>query len=135
MRAPKLPRRHHRFAFRRDLPLAAASLAFGVNGGNCFVDVDDERLHIRFGPWTLTTPLDNIEGAERTGPYRWWKVAGPPHLSFKDLGVTFATTTAEGVCIRFKEPVPAIAPTGLLRHRGATVTVEDPEDLVRFIAS
>src|SRR3954447_9424767 len=134
-RRPSLPPRHHRFRFRRDQPVAAASIPFGVNGDNAYVDLDDERLEIRFGPWTLTTAVDNIEGAERTGPYQWWKVAGPPHLSLKDLGVTFATTAAEGVCIRFKEPVPALLPKGLLKHKAVTVTIEDPDDLVRFVAA
>ena len=59
------------------------------------------------------------------------KVLGPPHLSFTDRGVTFATNRDLGLCIRFHEPVPAIAPFGLLRHPGATVTVADPLALGR----
>jgi len=130
---PKLPPRHHRFAFRRDPQLALASRVVGVTEDNAFVDVDDERLLIRFGPWQLETPMGNVIGAERTGPYRWWKVVGPPRLSMRDFGITFATTTAEGVCLRFRDPVPAALPRGPLRHKGATVTVEDPDDLVHFV--
>jgi len=130
---PSLPRRHHRFAFQRDPLLALASLPFGVTPANAFVDVDDERLLIRFGPWTLTTPMTNVIGADRTGPYRWWKVGGPPRLSLRDFGITFATSTAEGVCLRFRDSVPGVLPLTSLRHRAATVTVDDPDDLVRFV--
>jgi len=130
---PTLPPRHHRFGFRRDMPFAAASALFGAAGERAYVDVDDERLHIRFGPWSLTTPMDNVEGASITGPYQWWKITGPPHLSLRDRGITFATTAAEGVCIRFREPVTALFPQRFLRHPAATVTVDEPEDLVRFL--
>jgi hypothetical protein len=130
-RPPTLPRRHHRFRFRRDPQLARVSRLFGVTAENAYVEVDEDSVRIRFGPWAIDTPVANIEAAQLTGPYRWWKVAGPPRLSLRDLGITFATTAAEGVCLRFHEPVRAF-PVGPLRHRGVTVTVEDPEDLVLF---
>jgi hypothetical protein len=131
-RPPALPRRHHRFRLRRDPRLSLASLPFGVTAENSYVEVDEEALHIRFGPWAIDTTIDNVERAERTGPYRWWKVAGPPRLSLRDSGITFATTASEGVCLRFREPVRAF-PVGPLRHRGVTVTVEDPDDLIRVV--
>lgn len=132
---PTLPPRHHRFALRRDEPFATASRLFGVDDRHAYVDVDDERLEIRFGPWHLTTPMSNIEAAEVQGPFAWWKVIGPARLSLRDRGVTFATSTQGGVCLRFREPVPAIDPRGLIRHPGVTVTVDEPEDLVRFVSS
>ena len=132
-RAPSLPPRHHRFALRFDEPFATASRLFGVERKRAYVDVDDDRLEIRFGPWLLRTPMSNVECAEVTGPYAWWKVIGPARLSAKDRGVTFATCAGPGVCLRFREPVTAIDPQGFIRHPGATVTVEDPEDLVRFV--
>jgi hypothetical protein len=82
----------------------------------------------------LRTPIANVAGTEVTGPYRWWKVAGPAHLSLADGGVTFATTTRAGLCIRFHEPVPAAVPKELLRHSSATVTVADPAALAAALA-
>jgi hypothetical protein len=87
----------------------------------------DEQLTITFGRWTLSTTPSNVVDATFTGPYTWWKVAGPAHLSVADRGVTFATTTARGVCLTFAEPVAAIDPLGVIRHPAATVTVADPE--------
>ena len=84
-------------------------------------------LAVRFGPWSLRTRCPTCTSLTITGPYTWWKVAGPAHVSFSDGGVTFATTTERGVCIAFHRPVPAALPKGLLRHRAATVTVADPE--------
>jgi hypothetical protein len=129
---PPLAYRQHRFPFRKDGVVGMASRAFGVTDGNAYVDVDDERLEIRYGPWVVDTPLENIEAVERTGPYQWWKVAGPPHVSFRDAGITFATSTSDGICLRFREPVRAV-PLVPLRHPAATVTVEDPDALIRAI--
>lgn len=121
-------------AFRRDEPFPTVSRAFGVTKETEFVRVDADELEIRFGPWHLKTPLTNIESASVTGPFQWWKVIGPPHVSLKDRGITFATAADRGVCIRFREPVPGIEPRGIIRHPGATVTVADPEDLVRRLS-
>jgi hypothetical protein len=125
------PARRFAFAFEpRMVPFAAAA---GVAPRTSGVDVDGDRVTIRFGFWSLTTERSNVAGATITGPYRWWKVAGPPHLSLVDRGVTFATATGRGVCIRFHEPVRGIDPVGLLRHPAATVTVDDPEGLVSLL--
>jgi hypothetical protein len=70
-----------------------------------------------------------------TGPYKLWRVAGGPHLSLKDRGVTFATNRRSGACIRFAEPVTGLLPWGLLRHPAATVTVGNPQDLVRRLTA
>jgi hypothetical protein len=120
-------------AFRFDPVMQAAGLPFGILPGRTGITVGERDLTVRFGPWTLRTPLANVEGAQVTGPYSWPKVIGPPHLSFADGGITFATSTEQGVCIRFVEPVRAILPIGLLRHPAATVTVADPEGLVEEI--
>jgi hypothetical protein len=123
-----------RFAFS---PLVAPFSALaGVLPSTARVEVDDDELRIDFGPWwRLRTPLGNVAGAEVTGPYQLVKVAGPPRLSLRDRGVTFATTTARGVCIRFHEPVPAIDPLGRIRHPAATVTVDDPDGLVAVLSN
>lgn len=125
-----------RFDFAFDDPaVRPASLLFGVTPRTADVEVDDLHLTIRFGPWRLVTPVGNVTATDITGPYRWWKIAGPPHLSFADRGVTFATSRTAGVCLRFAEPVPALAPTRLLRHPAATVTVADPAALVQSFSS
>ncbi|SRR5579885_558745 len=132
-RRPHVPPVHHRFEFDFDPKLASAARVFGVREHNAYVDVDGDRLTIRFGRWLLRTHVSNVADATITGPFRWWKVIGPPHLSFADRGITFATNTERGVCIEFREPVTAMLPNGLLRHPGATVTVHDADDLVELL--
>jgi hypothetical protein len=122
-----------RFPFRFDRRLAPLGALFGVRAAGAYVEVDDSHLLVRFGRWSLHTPLSNVQGTELTGPYRWWKVAGPAHVSLADQGVTFATNSEAGLCIRFHEPVPAALPGSFLRHPGATVTVADPHDLAAAI--
>ena len=119
-----------RFAFRFDPAHRAAALPFTVTPGRAWVEVGDGRLRARFGWWSLDTVLDNVAGTCVTGDYSFVKTAGPPHLSFTDSGVTFATNGQRGVCVTFHEPVRAIDPTGVIRHPGATFTVADVDGLV-----
>ncbi|GLW66073.1 hypothetical protein Arub01_43170 [Actinomadura rubrobrunea] len=116
------------YTFRFSPAYRLAALPFGVTPASACVVVTDRHLGIRFGPWRLVTPLDNVADAEEvTGPYAFLKTAGPAHLSLADRGITFATNRDGGVCIRFRTPVPAIDPLHLIRHPTATVTVTHPK--------
>jgi hypothetical protein len=123
------------FSFRFAPAYRLPALLFGVTPRTTSVEVTDGRLVIRFGPWRLQSDLANIVGVEVTGPYGYLKTAGPAHVSLTDKGVTFATNGERGVCVRFRTPVPAIDPLGMLRHPGATVTVTDIERLVARLPS
>lgn len=120
-----------RFPFRFEPLLVPFSLPLGVTPRTAWVQLDDAELVVRFGPWSLSTALANVARCEVTGPYDLVKVVGPPRLSFRDRGVTFATNRQAGACICFHEPVAGMLPWGLLRHPAATVTVADPHALVR----
>ena len=115
--------------FRYDWPVAGASLLAGALPRATEVEVGETHLRIRYGVWSLRTELANVAEVTVTGPYSPARVGGPPRLSLRDRGITFATTTAGGVCIRFHRPVRAADPLGLVRHPAATVTVEDPKAL------
>lgn len=120
------------FAFAPSYRLPA--LALGITGSTAWAELGPTGLKVRFGLWRLHTPLANISGVQRTGGFAYLKTVGPPHLSFSDRGVTFATNPDQAVCVSFREPVPAIAPGGLLRHPGATLTVRDPDRFVTELA-
>jgi hypothetical protein len=107
-----------------------ASLPLGACGKQAGVLVREAELVARFGPWSISTPIDNIASAQVTGPYRVVKTIGPPHLSLRDLGLTFAGTPRRGVCLRFNRALSGIEPLGLIRHPALTVTVREPEELV-----
>ena len=119
----------------RDFPFAFASsyklpaLLFGITERTARVRVDAGELHVKFGLWSLRTPVTNVASTEITGDFAFIKTAGPPHLSFTDKGVTFATNGDRALCVQFHEPVPAIDPTGRIKHPGATLTVADPQGL------
>jgi hypothetical protein len=121
-----------RFSFEFSQPLSWPLAALGVTPWTAHVDVRDDELSVRFGPWSLVTPLQNVESASVTGPYLPFKVLGP-HVSLADRGVTFGTSWRRGVCIRFRRPVPGALPGGLLTHPAATVTVAEPERLVALL--
>jgi membrane protein len=128
-------RRTAEFPFEfRGLAGFAARL-FGVRADRAHAVVSSGDLEARYGRWVLTTPLTNIRSVHVTGPYRVAKVAGPPHLSLADGGLTFATNSRRGVCITFHEKVPGMLPFGLLPHPGLTMTVAEPELLAHHLRS
>ena len=102
-----------------------SSLAFGVTAHTSDIVVTDTELRVRFGPWRVRTPLDNISLLRLTGPYRYLKTAGPARLGLTDRGLTFATNSQRGVCLAFHEPITGMEPTGLLRHPNLTLTPAD----------
>ncbi|MBQ1074380.1 hypothetical protein KBX06_14580 [Micromonospora sp. C31] len=129
-----MTRAARRFAFRFDPAFRPALALVGVRPATAWLDVDGVELVVRFGPWRLRTARGNVVGVTRTGPYRWWRGIGV-RLSLADAGVTFASSTAGGLCLRFAEPVPALLPGGWLRHPGVTVTVAEPDALARALAA
>jgi hypothetical protein len=113
------------FEFRFSTAYRIAALPFGVLPGTTRVEVTDDELFAKFGPWRVRTPISNVSGCEESGGYQRIKTMGPAHLSFTDRGLTFATNPDRGLCIEFHEPVTGIDPTGRIRHPGLTVTVAD----------
>ena len=126
-----------RFAFRFDWRYRLAGLPFGITPARALVTVDTRGgsgvLDVRFGLWTLRTPLSNVVDTSVTGPFMLPKTIGPPHLSLRDRGLTFATCADVGLCISFAEPVAAIEPLGVLRHPALTVTVADVHGLSEML--
>ncbi len=121
-----------RFEFDFDPRYRRLLSVLGITPRTAHVTLGDGRLSARFGRWAVETPLDNLSGAELTGPYKAYKVIGP-HLSLADRGLTFGTNTTRGACITFRRPVRGMDPIGLLRHPGLTVTVREPERLVQAV--
>ncbi len=123
------------FAFAFDPGHQFASLPFGVTPATSVARVDETDLWVRFGLWTVRTPLTNVIGYELSGPYTFAKTAGPARLSFADKGLTFATNHRAGVCLKFAEPIRGLDPLGLIRHPGLTLTVADREGFVAAVTA
>ena len=123
-----------RFPFRFAAAYRLPALAFGITPLTAWVDVDDDELRVRYGPWSLRTPRANIATAKRTGDFGFLRTAGPPHLSFTDTGISFCTNGDDAACVTFHEPVPAIDPTRTIRHPGATLAVADVPGLLAALA-
>lgn len=121
------------FPFRFAAIYRLPALLFGVTSTTAGVWVDEAVLRIRFGPWRVQTPRSNVVATLHTGPYSLIKTIGPAHLSFADRGLTCATNSERGLCIRFARPVPGIEPLGLLRHPAVTVTVADCDGLAEAL--
>ncbi|HEX2577826.1 MAG TPA: hypothetical protein VHK88_15855 [Aquihabitans sp.] len=121
------------FPFRFAGVPGIACRPFGVTRSNASVTVSVHEVEARFGPWRVTTPLANVAEVTTTGPYHWWFVAGPAHLSRTDHGLTFATNDRAGACLRFHEPVPPAFPWPRWEHPGLTVTVDDVAGLAALV--
>ncbi len=119
------------FPFRFAPRYRVAGLVFGVTPRTARVRLTKGELRVRYGPWRLRTPLDNISRAQRSGGFLFIKTAGPARLSLADRGVSFTTNPDDAVCLSFREPVPAIDPFGTIRHPGATLSLADPDGFLR----
>jgi hypothetical protein len=119
-----------RFAFRFSTAYRVAGAPFGITPGNCSAVIDGGQLRVRFGPWRLSSTVDNIAEIAVTGPYGFLKTAGPARLAVSDRGLTFASNADRGVLLTFRRRVPGIEPTGLLRHPELTLTVADVDGFV-----
>jgi hypothetical protein len=124
-----------RFPFRFDPTYRRLARLFGVTPSRAWVDLGDDELEARYGPWRLRTPTSNIADAELTGPYSFFKTVGPARLGITDRGLTFASNRDRGVCISFHSPVPGIDPFGRIRHPELTVTVLDVDGLMKRLTS
>jgi hypothetical protein len=122
-----------RFPFRFDPAYRRLARLFGVTPARAWVDLSEEELEARYGPWRLLTPTSNITAAEVTGPYAFVKTAGPARLGITDRGLTFASNGDRGVCITFHSPVPGLDPFGRIRHPELTVTVLDVDGLMEAL--
>jgi hypothetical protein len=121
-----------RFPFRFDPTYRRLARLFGVTPARAWVDLGEEELEARYGPSRLRTPTSNIATAELTGPYAFFKTAGPARLGITDRGLTFASNGDRGVCIKFHSPVPGI---GRIRHPELVVTVLGVDALMKALTA
>ena len=120
------------FAFAPDYRRLAWPLR--ITPQTAWVEVrDDKVFEARFGFWRVRTALTNITHVDVTGPYAFWKTAGPARLAITDRGLTFATNGDRGVLILFETPVRGLDPLGILRHPELTVTVGDVYGLAELL--
>ena len=124
-----------RFEFRFDPAYRLAARPFGITPERAWVQLDDEHLVANYGPWRLRTELDNIRDVAITGPYRYYRTAGPARLGVTDAGLTFASNGDQGVLLSFRKRVPAIDPLRLIRHPELTVTVADVNGLASALSA
>jgi hypothetical protein len=123
-----------RFPFRFDPTYRRLARLFGVTSERAWVEVNEDELEARYGPWCVRTPLSNIARVEVTGPYAFLKTAGPARLAITDRGLTFASNRDRGVCITFHSPVTGIDHAGRIRDPELTVTVLDVDGLAEALA-
>lgn len=120
------------FAFEFEERYRRLARLFGITDRTARISVGERELAVRFGPWRVTTPLDNISAVTRTGPYAFVKTAGPARLGVLQRSLTFATNSRAGVQLDFHRPITGIDPKGLIHHTNLTLT---PVDCAAFEAA
>jgi hypothetical protein len=119
------------FSFRFDERYAGLFRLGGITPARARLTVDDERLFVRFGIFTLETPRSNIAESSVTGPHQPLRALGV-RTSVSDRGLTFGTSAERMTCIRFHEPV-RIKPFDLVAHPGLSVSVDRPDALAALL--
>lgn len=131
--AERVPDPVHVFPFDFGDVMSLASRLVGVWPASSEVVVSADALTVRFGPWLVSTPIDNIAAATVTRELPLVAAGGPPRIDPRTNALTMATSTHRGVKLRLREPVPGGLPTGRVRHSELVVTVRDPEGLVSLL--
>lgn len=131
--AQRVPEPVHVFPFRFGDVTSLASRLFGIWPESSGVVVSAEDLTVRFGPWLVTTPVDNIAAATVTREVPLLAAGGPPRIDPRTGALTMATSPHRGVKLRLREPVSGGLPTDRVRHREIVLTVRDPEGLVALL--
>lgn len=121
------------FEFEFETKYRFLLLPLGVRPQNSFVSLEGDEFHSKFGRWEVRTPLSNITGYQRSGDYKWFKAIGI-RGSAVDNGLTFGSSTRQGVCLKFDNPIKAFIP-GMKPHPGLTVTISDADGLVAALQS
>ena len=121
-----------RFDFEFEDRYRLAAAPFGITPQWSWIVLTAHQLEVRYGPWHVQTPVDNIATVTMTGPYLYIKTAGPARLTVSDRGLTFASNSRQGVQLDFVEPITGIDPLGRIRHPNLTVT---PGDCAAFVAA
>ncbi|WP_412543762.1 hypothetical protein R8Z50_15105 [Longispora sp. K20-0274] len=118
------------FAFAFDPRWRLALAVAGVRPGTCAVTVG-AFLRIRFGPWWLETPVDNVLDAAPVDVPAGWAGIGA-RTTGGDTAL-FGTGAARGAVIRFANPAAGNLPFGGLTHARTIVTVARVDALVAEI--
>ena len=116
------------FPYDFDLRFALIWRPLGAKPATDGVTIGKTNVIATYGRFRVETPLTNVDCAEKTGPYKWWRAVGL-RGSGVDSGITFGTTPRGGVCILFKDRIDQVLPTAKA-HAGLTVTVADCDGLV-----
>ena len=92
-----------------------------------------QTVEARFGHWRVSAPLANIADIAVTGPYAFWKTAGPARLAITDRGLTFSYEWRPWRADLVQQAVRGLDPLGILRHPELTVTVADVDRLAALL--
>lgn len=121
------PRRvRHPFVIGRRLAPALAVL--GVHQDTAWVEVDDEHLHLRFGPLTMRTPVSSVGSVFSFGE----PVVGP-RITATRHGLRLITGAGPRIAIELDGAVPGVPGWSVPRARSITVTVEQSYRLAHRI--
>ncbi|MGY0231724.1 hypothetical protein [Longispora urticae] len=118
------------FAFAFDPRWRLGLALAGIRPGTCAVTVG-ALLSVRFGPWWLETPIDNVLDAAPVAVPAGWAGIGA-RATDADTAL-FGTGAARGALIRFANPAAGNLPFGGLTHARMIVTVARVDALVEEI--
>ena len=107
-------------------------IPFGVTRRRAFAQVQEGKLHIRFGPmFDERVPLDNIEAAELSRWPRWIGVG--PRTDFRGR-VGLVGSYSNTVKLTLKKPVDVHLFVIPVSCRELYISLEDPDPFMREIS-
>ena len=93
------------FPIRLDWRFRIPLLLWGVTRRSAWLRLSDDALVVRFGFFSLRSPLANVERWEMSGPYRWWRAIGV-RGSLGKAEITFGGSAHGGIALFLRRPIP-----------------------------
>jgi len=120
-----------RFAIRRDVWLRPLLWPFGGTAGRSYVEVEDNRLHAKFG-WLFDKriPFDEIESVQ-PGRWPWWGGLGWRSNLVGRVGLVASYRGIIDIKLRRRRWVGLVVVP--LPWNQLTVSLEDPEGFVAAV--
>lgn len=119
-----------RFSIKRDGWEKPLLVLFGATDDRSYIDVDDDRVEVRFGFYHLEIPRDQIQSVA-VAPWPWWGGHGWRIRSRDSIGLIGASKPVVRFRLQPRLPVRILRlPVGL---RDFYVSVEDPDGLLEAL--
>lgn len=120
----------HTFAITRSKWVRPLLWVMGATAGRSYVTVDGQRLHARFGYYSLDVPLDHVTAAERSSWSLWSGIGIRTNLS---NSIALVGSTDNVVRLRVQPPLRATVLKIPIQMTELYLSIDEPNRFLQVV--